>query len=202
MMLNQFIAGSSILASISGWSYESALSISALIIGLYLSAGGFNSVIRTDIFQYAVLLGLFSMMAFFLPPESFTDMFEHGEFEKLDASMFIAFLMFGVFIVFQSAEYWQRVYAAQNARVVKRGLLWSALLVLISGIIIFFAGLSAHFGSPGIEARNAFASGLRILMPQQLHSIGLVLVFADIMSSADTIIFVLASSLSVDFIRL
>ncbi len=201
MLLNQFIAGSSILASISGWSYESALSLSALIIGVYLTAGGFNSVIRTDIFQYIVLLALFGIMIFYVPHETIKSTFAKGEFERLNPFMFIAFLAFGIFIVFQSAEYWQRVYAAKNEKVVKRGLQWSAVLVLISGALISFAGLSAHFGAPGIDARDAFASGLRILMPQHLQSLGLVLVFAAIMSSADTIIFVLASSLSVDFMK-
>ncbi|MFA7138734.1 MAG: hypothetical protein WC151_09465, partial [Bacteroidales bacterium] len=44
MLLNQFIAGSTILAGISGWSYETALLFSSLIISIYLFAGGFRSV--------------------------------------------------------------------------------------------------------------------------------------------------------------
>jgi Na+/proline symporter len=55
MLLNQFIAGSSILSNISGWSYETALLFSSIIISIYLFAGGFRSVVKTDIFQYIVL---------------------------------------------------------------------------------------------------------------------------------------------------
>jgi len=201
MLLNQFIAGSSILASISGWSYETALSISAFVIVIYLSAGGFNSVIRTDIFQYFVLLGLMILLLFYMPEHSLSNVFQKGAFEKLSPFLLIAFMAFGVFIVFQSAEYWQRVYAAESTKVVKNGLIWSAILVLISGVVISFVGLNAHFAAADIEPRNAFAHGLSLLMPEQFLSLGLVLIFAAIMSSADTIIFVLASSLSVDFIK-
>ena len=55
MLLNQFIAGSSILANISGLSYEFSLLLSSGIITVYLVAGGFNSVIKTDIFQRFII---------------------------------------------------------------------------------------------------------------------------------------------------
>jgi SSS family solute:Na+ symporter len=113
--------------------------------------------------------------------------------------MTIAFIAFGVFIIFQSAEYWQRVYAAKNQAVVGRGLIWSAVLVVVTGIAITVVGLAAHHSAPGLEARDAFSYGLRTLMPEKLIGTGLVLIFAAIMSSADTIIFVLASSMAKDF---
>jgi len=200
MLLNQFIAGSSILAHISGLSYEMALLISSAIIVLYLGLGGFKSVIKTDIFQYIVLFVLFSFLGYILikGDQDFTT--ELLDVSRLDPMMTIVFIAFGILIIFQSAEYWQRVYAAKNQRVVKRGLIGSALFVLITGFAITIVGLSAHIHVPGIEARNAFAEGLTILIPEKFIGAGLILLFAAIMSSADTIIFVLASSLSKDYL--
>ena len=43
--------------------------------------------------------------------------------------MTFVFILFGVLIIFQSAEYWQRVYAAKSDRVVSRGLKGSAILI-------------------------------------------------------------------------
>jgi len=200
MLLNQFIAGSSILAGISGWSYETALLISSLVIGIYLFAGGFSSVIKTDIFQYIVLFVLFVFMGYILSLDEQPLIMKHDWIDRADPFMSIVFLAFGIFIIFQSSEYWQRVYAAKNMKVVTRGLIWSAILVVITGFAITLIGLAAnhHFGA--IEARESFAMGLKILVPQKFHSVVLILIFAAIMSSADTQIFVLASSASKDIL--
>ncbi|MBE0649483.1 MAG: sodium:solute symporter family protein [Bacteroidales bacterium] len=200
MLLNQFIAGSSILAHISGMKYDTALLISSSIIVIYLFAGGFKSVVKTDIFQYIIMFVLFFLLAYvILKGEShFTS--ELLDFSDMSISMTIAFIAFGILIIFQSAEYWQRVYAARDDKVVKRGFIGSAVLVLITGLAITIVGLSAHYHVPGIAPRNAFAEGLKVLVPAKFLGLSLVLLFAAIMSSADTIIFVLASSMAKDYI--
>lgn len=200
MLLNQFIAGSSILSHISGLSYEVALLISSSIITIYLLAGGFKSVIKTDIFQYLVLFVLFVLLGIVLikGDQSFTQ--ELLDFSRFDPVMTIVFIIFGILIIFQSAEYWQRVYAAKSNKVVVKGLRTSAVLVVITGLAVSIVGLAAHLHVPGLESRNAFAEGLTVLISPKFIGLSLVLLFAAIMSSADTIIFVLASSLSKDYI--
>lgn len=198
MLLNQFIAGSSILSKISGWSYETALLVSSVVICIYLFAGGFRSVIKTDIFQYIVLFVLFIFMGFFIFTGEKSATIGLLDFSHMNISMTIAFIAFGIFIIFQSAEYWQRVYAAKNVKVIKRGFRLSAVLVIITGFAISIVGLTAR-GVAGLDAKDAFAQGLTMLLPQKFIGAGLVLIFAAIMSSADTIIFVLASSVSKDW---
>jgi SSS family solute:Na+ symporter len=105
-----------------------------------------------------------------------------------------------VLIIFQSAEYWQRVYGAKSNRVVKSGLIGSAVFTVLTGIGITMVGLSAHVHLQGIEAKDAFAEGLTLLMPDKMLGAALILIFAAIMSSADTQIFVLASSVAVDWV--
>lgn len=200
MLLNQFIAGSSILSHISGIRYETALLISSGVITIYLLAGGFSSVVKTDVFQYLVLFVLFVLLGIVLiqGDPSFTR--EITDFSRMDPLMTSVFIAFGILIIFQSAEYWQRVYAAKSEKVVVHGLRTSAVLVILTGLAVSVVGLSAHHHVPGIESRYAFAEGLSVLISPSLIGISLVLLFAAIMSSADTIIFVLASSLSKDYI--
>lgn len=200
MLLNQFIAGSSILSHISGLKYETALLISASIITIYLLAGGFNSVVKTDIFQYIILFVLFVILGVILVRGDQDFMTELADFSRIDPAMTVVFVIFGVLIIFQSAEYWQRVYAAKNEKVVKRGLTGAAIFVILTGLAISIVGLSAHLHVPGIDPGRAFAEGLTVLIPQKFIGASLVLLFAAIMSSADTIIFVLASSVSKDYI--
>jgi len=199
MLLNQFIAGSSILSNISGWSYETALLFSSSIIAIYLLAGGFRSVIRTDIFQYMVILVMFVLLAVVMMGDRQSFAMQLVDFSGMNTGMTIAFTMFGILIIFQSAEYWQRVYGAKSDFVVKAGFIGSAIFTVLTGIAITMVGLSAHMHIPGIEAKDAFAEGLTLLMPQKMLGAALVLIFAAIMSSADTQIFVLASSVAVDW---
>jgi Na+/proline symporter len=199
MLLNQFIAGSSILANISGWSYETGLLISSSIIATYLLAGGFRSVIRTDIFQYMVILVMVVLLGVVMEGDRKTFAMELVDFSRMNVGMTIAFTLFGILIIFQSAEYWQRVYGAKSDRVVRNGFIGSAIFTVITGIAITMVGLAAHVHLQGIEAKDAFAEGLTLLMPDRLLGAALILIFAAIMSSADTQIFVLASSVAVDW---
>ena len=199
MLLNQFIAGSSLLSSISGWSYETSLLLSSSIIAAYLLAGGFRSVIRTDVFQYFVLLVVLIIVAAVLFGDRQGLSREMFDVSRMDVTMTIAFIAFGVFIIFQSAEYWQRVYAAKSDTVVRNGLVWAVVLSLLTGLVITLVGLAAHHNLPDLAPREAFASGLTLLIPGTFIGAALVMIFAAIMSSADTQIFVLASSVSVDY---
>ena len=202
MLLNQFIAGSAVLAGVSGWTYEKSLIFAAVVLAVYLFIGGFQSVIRTDIFQYFVMMVIMIVIIRIIwmndAPTVLPEMYKTTQ---LDWGMMIAFLLFGILIVFQSAEYWQRVYAAKSIKVVKKGFWWSAVLTFISGIIITWIALSAKISNPNIEPTNAFGTGLVALLPQKLSALVLVMVFAAIMSSADTQIFVISSGFALNLFK-
>lgn len=200
MLLNQFIAGSMILAGMSDWSYESALLLSSVILAVYLTAGGFQSVIRTDVFQYLILMVILVVMARMMIVDDQQFVGRLTDFSSADPAMLIAFLAFGVLIVFQSAEYWQRVYAAKNMKVVINGFRWSAVFTLLTGLVITVIALTAHDLAPGIQPSEAFGSGLKLILPASIIAMSLVMVFAAIMSSADTQIFVVSTAISLDLI--
>ena len=199
-LMNQFIAGSAILSSISGWSYESALLLSGAVIIVYLMLGGYNSVIRTDIFQYFVLLVLLIMVGFVMFGEKrshIVDLFDSSQFQPTKIA---AFMIYGISYVFFSAEYWQKTYAAKNDKVIRNGLRGSAVLIIISGLALSLIGLYAWAYIPGLEPKDAAASGLAALLPESLIGLGLMLIFAAIMSSADTMVFVLSTSVAKDYV--
>ncbi len=199
ILLNQFIAGSTILSHISGMSYEYALLFSGTIITVYLVAGGFQSVVKTDIFQYLVLFVLFMLVGVLSLRENTGIEAELLDFSRFNPFMTLAFIFYGMTVVFISPEYWQRVYAARNDKVVRKGLRWSAVLIVFSGFLISIIGLTALKNIPDISGNEAFAAGLSYLLPERWSGLGLVILFAAIMSSADTVIFVLASTIAKDY---
>jgi len=80
-------------------------------------------------------------------------------------------------------------------------LISAAILTVITGFMITLIGLSAHHHLPDITAKDAFAEGLNLLVPEAYIGAALILIFAAIMSSADTQIFVLSSSVAVDWVE-
>jgi len=67
---------------------------------------------------------------------------------------------------------------------------------VLTGLILTLIGLSAAANFPDIDSNQAAAYGMQHLLPSGLLGLGLVMLFAAIMSSADTLIFVLASTTS------
>jgi len=198
MLTNQFIAGTSILSSMSGLSYELALLISGIVILIYLTLGGFRSVVKTDAFQYLVLVVLFFIFGILMVGKTSVKP-ELLDPAGLGWSLSIAFLLYGIFTVFAAADIWQRVYAAKSDKVVKHGLIYSAIILVLIGFAITLIGLAAGTNFPNIDPNTATAMGLSVILPRAFLSFGLILIFAAIMSSADTIIFVLSTSIAKDY---
>ena len=196
---NQFIASTSMLVAISNWSYGAALVFSAGIILVYLLLGGMKSVVKTDIFQYVVLLVTLIVIGVSLLKDTVVvpDLLDPG---RLGISLTISFILYGIFQLFASADLWQRVYAARDEGVVKRGLIISGIFVLFIGILLSVIGLAAGSALPGLDPNQAAAIWLTTLLPPALSGIVIVLVFAAVMSSADTVIFTISSSIAKDFV--
>ncbi len=199
ILLKQFVAGAQILSAISNFSYEFALVLSLGVVFVYLVMGGFRSVVKTDIFQYLLLVFLIFVVGFNLA--SGTDLnvsnFSTG---GMSVILMISFLIYGIIYVWTSADTWQRVYAARDDKVVKRGLTISGLFLLVIGIGITLIGYSAKLSFPNIDPGQAIVYGLVNLLSPNILGLGVVLMFAAIMSTADTFIFVLSTNITKDFI--
>jgi len=197
-IVNQFIAGSYVLASISGWSYEASLVICAAVVLAYLLLGGLKSVVKTDIFQYLsmivliVALGSVSVAHTGINPQLL-------DLKAMSPTLLLAFILYGLFIPFVSAEIWQRIYATRNDQTARWGLIGAGACILILGLAITLLGLAARTAFPSIDPAQAIPYGMVHLFPAGLLGLGLVFLFAAIMSSTDTLIFYLSTSIAKDY---
>src|SRR3989344_2947507 len=103
---------------------------------------------------------------------------------------FVAVII-GGFIV--APDLWQRIFATKDERNLKRGLGYSAVILLVLGIVISVVGLATKQLFPNIVPEDALVTGFSHLLPFGLKEFGMVLLYAVALSSSDTVTFVISS---------
>ena len=196
---NQYIGGAKVLSHISGWSYTTALLVMSAIILIYTLGGGFRSVVQTDAFQYLLMMILPVILVFSLK-SGISLRAEYFNIFNAGWTNTISFLLYGIFTNFILAELWQRAYAAKDAKTIKKAFPLAGLCILFLGVLFTYLGLVARTVFPAIDPDLTGVYAFTSLIPGSLLAISLVFMFAAIMSSADTILFVLAMNVSQDII--
>ena len=131
-----FTAGAKLVSEYTPITYGLSVVIVGVIILLYLLAGGFDAVVKTDIIQTFGIFLLFILMMYLLfttdtkPQLAFMDLF------KTPAQEIVSFFLAGFFIPMASPELWQRVYAIKDKTHFKRSLLLSSVFYMIIGFFI------------------------------------------------------------------
>lgn len=197
-LLVQLIAGGIVLSALTNMPHFLSVLLIGIVIIIYIFAAGFKAVVRTDIFQYIIIL-LLVVLSF--------NIFSHAKSIPLsDLNLFSAgpinilgFLLYGIMIMTLAADFWQRIYAAKSVRVARKALMITGSVFLFLGVLVVLIGLSVKSHFPDIVPTTALVVGFQELLSGPLLGLGLVLLFAAIMSTADTHLFVLSSSLSKDF---
>jgi Na+/proline symporter len=196
-----FTAGAKLVSEYTPISYHFSVIIVGVIILLYLLAGGFDAVVKTDIIQTVGIFLLFVLMMYLLlttdskPQLIFSDLFSIPVFK------IVSFFLAGFFIPMASPELWQRVYAIKDDRHFKRSLFWSSVFYFIIGFILLLIGLVIRTDIPGITAETSLIVGFSRLLPVGLAGLSVVIIYSSVSSSADTYMFTTASSVAQDFLE-
>jgi len=198
LLLIQIIAGSIILSKVIGLSYVLSVFIVTIVVFLYLFAAGFKAVVKTDILQYFVILIPLLIIAIFLSAGKGITVSQFNPFRS--GFMSILFFLYGLITVTIGADMWQRIYAGKSFKIIKKSLIISAITLPVIGIGISMIGFAAKANFPNILAEEALIYGISYLLPVGLSGLALVVLFAAIMSTIDTITFVLATNFSKDFV--
>jgi Na+/proline symporter len=199
LLMVQFIAGGILLASLVDWPYPLVVFSMAGIILLYLSVGGFEAVLNTDVLQALVM---FSFAAIILTtnPQLAVPV-SGGQFTAMPLGDGTTLLILGVFVVIASADIWQCIFAARSLKTARWALSLAAVGFLVFGYFLSNLGINARLVDPTINPDNAFFTAIHDILPQHLLPFAVILVFAAIMSTADTEIFVVSSAIVKQFFR-
>ena len=201
LFLMQMMGGAKILVNLTGLSYATCLSIVALTILVYTILGGFKAVVITDMIQLLGIITFTGIIGFFLIKGAdvpFTRCFSTTN-TTLPLKKTVSFFIIGIILPFCSAELWQRIYAAENIRTARRSLIIAAFLYPLIGGLLLIIGLMISRKLPGIDPDMVLVEGVIHLLPAGLVGLGLVVLLAAIMSSADSYLFVNISIILQDF---
>ena len=196
----QFIAGGSILSILTGWSYNLSILIMGLVVIFYVVLGGFQAVIKTDLFQYFLIIFLLLIVSLVMFGKS--KVINPSDLNILGSNIgnSAVFFLYGMITIPIAAELWQRVYAGRNFKVIKHSLIYSSIIFLILGIFMTIIALSVKTNFPDIDPKDTVATGFLNLLPIVISGLALVVFFSAIMSTIDTYIFMLSLNFFKDFI--
>jgi Na+/proline symporter len=197
-LLINFIVSGKVLSTLFPFlGYPLAVAIGAVIILTYLLLAGFKAVVRTDFYQFMIMIVMAILAAsFFIGRTTVTT--ADFDFGKMGAGNIIGFLVIAGFGVMVAPDIWQRVFAARDEVTLKKGFVYTALILPLLAVIIAVVGLTTRQALPGIQAEDALVSAFKTLLPFGVREFALVLLYAVSLSSSDTVTFVISSILTRD----
>ncbi len=191
-----------------GWPFWVGVLCGTLFSIVYVYFGGFNSVVRTDLFQFGLMfLGFMLMLAVLVseyggveflranvPQENFT---WHGG----NTGMYIAIWYFIALATLIEPTFYQRCYAARDGRVARTGILVSIGCWMFFDFLTTSCGLYARAILPDLTNPVGSYPALALkVLPVGLLGLFALALLATVMSTIDSYSFVAASTFSRDIV--
>jgi SSS family solute:Na+ symporter len=196
-----------LLAQITGWSVITTVLIGAGFSALYVALSGFRAVVRTDVLQLVLMYGGFLIL---LPAA----LAQTGGFDGLwnelpeshrswDGGLGWQTVLVWYLIALQTViepSFYQRVFAARSPRTAKVGVLASVVMWIIFDFLTVFSGLAARVLLPDLaDPMAAYPALAGVVLSPWLAAIFVVALFATVMSTLDSYLFIAATTVGHDF---
>jgi Na+/proline symporter len=196
-----FTAGAKLISEYTPINYNISVILVGGIILLYLLAGGFDAVVKTDVIQTFGIFLLFVLMMYLLITTDSKPALAVSDLFSIPAGQIISFFLAGFFIPLASPEMWQRVYAIKDKKNFGRSIFFSSLFYIIVGFILLLIGLVIRTEIPDISADTSLIVGFSRLLPVGMAGLSVVIIYSAVSSSADTYMFTASASVTQDFLE-
>lgn len=188
----QIIAGAKILGSLGITSYTNGAIVCAAVFVLYTMAGGQKSILKTDLFQTAIIIAGISvlvMLTYFnnmqpgklvvqkseLPKGFFNDVFSFYDWLVLLLTYSITFVV--------GPDIYGRIFSSRSANVAQNSIRITAILLIPTAFALTYLGVSV--AQPAAGFSGFYLPGGEFLPPWGIGLLSAALLAA-VMSSADT----------------
>lgn len=205
----QLLGVAAVLNVVGSFSLLAGCAIGALVTVSYFTAGGLLSSAWVNLVQLIVILAGFAVaVPFALHTAGGWDLVTATGGSRTDvwastgpgSGWRLLFLLGPAFIV--SPGLLQKAYGARDERAVRHGIAWNGVALLLFACAPAAIGLAAHTLYPGLAKPDlALPTILADALPPAVGMIALAAVFSAEVSSADAVLFMLATSASRDLYR-
>ena len=198
-----------LLAQITGWPILMTVLIGAAFSALYVSLSGFRAVVRTDVLQLVLMYGGFIIL---LPAA----LAHTGGFEGLwgalpdshrswDGGLGWQTVLVWYLIALQTVvepSFYQRVFAARSPHVAKAGVVLSVAMWVVFDFFTVYSGLAARVLLPDLaDPMAAYPALAELVLSPWAAAFFTVALFATVMSTLDSYLFIAATTFGHDFAR-
>ncbi len=196
-----------LLARLTGWPMAVSAVIATAFSALYLALSGFRAVVRTDILQIFLMYGGFLIL---LPAALAHTGGLDGMWSALpdahrtwDGGRGWQAVVVWYLIALQTVvepSFYQRVFAASTARTARTGVLVSVAMWVCFDFLTISSGLAARVLLPNLDdPMTAYPMLAEAVLPAALAALFTVSLFATVMSTLDSYLFLAATTIGHDF---
>ena len=192
-----------------GWPLWAGVLAGTLFSIVYVFLGGFRSVVRTDLFQFALMFLGFAVMLVFLfadygglpylmeqVPES------HFTWHGGKTTWYIVVWYFIALAALIEPAFHQRCYAAKDASTARKGILISIVCWAFFDFMTTSCGLYARAVLPDLsDPVGSYPALALVVLPTGFLGLFALALLATIMSTVDSYAFLCASTFSRDLIQ-
>ncbi|MBR1417997.1 MAG: sodium:solute symporter family protein [Synergistaceae bacterium] len=186
----------------------------AVVTTLYFAAGGLMSAAFVNIFEVAIILAGFIIALPFIWSytggwsEIVSRAFANGagnnyfEIDGMGLTAITGYLVMLVPSFFISPGLIGKVFGAKDEHSIKVGTALNGLVQLVFAVVPVFIGAAAFAFIPNLtRADLALPSAMKTMMPFPVAALALAAIFAAEVSTADTVLYMLAGSLTNDLYK-
>ncbi len=207
ILAGQLIGIAWILNVVAGLPKWAGCLIGGGLMTAYFAAGGLLSSAWVNLVQLSVLLVGFAITVPAaisrvggLPALARVAQGEgHAQFWNGATSVSYLVLLVPAFMI--SPGLLQKAFGAKSEQAARRGIAWNAAVLFVFACVPALLGLAAHVHHAGLRQELALPTLLARDLPVGLGSILLAAIFSAEVSTADAVLFMLATSLSQDLYR-
>jgi SSS family solute:Na+ symporter len=194
---------------VTGWPIGVAVAVAAAFSAFYVGLAGFQSVVRTDVLQLVLMYGAFAIL---LPAALTHTGGLSGLWTALPAThrsldgglgwqAVVVWYLIALQTVVEPAFY-QRVFAARTPGIARAGMFASVAMWILFDFLSIFSGLAARVLLPELrDPMAAYPALAALVLPPWAAALFTVGLFATVMSTLDSYLFIAATTVGHDFAR-
>ncbi len=194
--------------SLYGWPKQVGIIVGAALVAFYAFIGGFRALVRTDQWHFVFMyLGFAAMLVVLVVNYGGLEFLEarlpdtHFSWHGGNSPWFIIVWYFIALSALVEPSFFQAAYAAQDEKTARRGILISILCWIVFDFLTTSCGLYARaILPPGIDPISSYPLLGQEVLPSGLRGLFAISLLATVISTADSYLFIAASTIGKDLI--